>query len=143
MEPLGCYQPWVSRAGGVVAGLFAAVAAAALFELSRQLADKHKGRWYAGNGRDVFHAGAAFVVAGALVLNGLPTALAFAVAATAAVVPLMVLDWIDVQKRRLLVVLVAVTAAILPVLIAPKSAVDAGNAMARKLFSPMPAAQPK
>ena len=139
MEPLGFYQPWVSRGLGLGVGLFAAVAAASLFELSRQLADKHKGRWYAGNGRDVFHAGAAVVVAGALVLNGLPTALAFALAATSAIVPLMVLDWIAAQRTRLVVLLVSVAAAMLPALIAPKAAVDAGNAVARTLFAPLAA----
>ena len=134
MEPLGGYQPWVSRMAGVGAGLLAAVAAASLFELSRQLADRHKGRWYAGNGRDLFHAGAAGVLAGALLLNGLPTALAFAVAFTAAIVPLMVIDWIHDQKRRLLVLAVAVCLGILPALVAPERTVTIGNAMARALF---------
>lgn len=135
MEPLGPYQPLLSRGLAALAGIFSAVAATSLFELSRQLADRHKGRWYAGNGRDLFHAGAAVVVAGALVLNGLPLALSFAVAATAAIVPLMVLDWIGEQRTRLLVILIAVAAGILPALIAPKSTVEAGNAVARVLFA--------
>lgn len=134
MEPLGGYQPWVSRITGFVLGVVAAVVAAGLFELSRQLADRHKGRWYAGNGRDVFHAGAAAVMAGALFLNGLPPALAFAVAGTAATVPLMVLDWIHVQRTRLAVLLAAVSAGMLPALAAPQTAVEVGNALARALF---------
>jgi hypothetical protein len=132
---LGVYQPLVSRTAGAGLGLLAAALATTLFELSRLLADRYKGRWFAGNGRDVFHAGAAASVAGALFLNGLPAALACAMAGTAAVVPLMVLDWIDARRRRLQVVLIAVTVGILPALVAPRATVDAGNATARALFS--------
>src|SRR5207302_4232718 len=108
MEPLGGYEPWVSRPAGLALGLAAATAAAALFELSRQLADRFKGRWYAGNGRDVFHAGGVLALSAALFLNGLPPALAFAVGSSASIVPLMALDWIGARRARMLVLLGAV-----------------------------------
>jgi hypothetical protein len=135
MEPLGGYQPLVSRPAGIALGLGAALVATALLELSRQLADRFKGRWYAGNGRDIFHAGAVVVLALPLFLGGLPPALAFAVGGTAAVAPLMMLDWIADRRARRWALLGAVALAILPALLAPRHAVDAGNATARLLFS--------
>jgi hypothetical protein len=119
---------------GLASGALAVVAATFLLELSRTLAERARGRWYAGNGRDVFHAGAAGVMAGALFLNGLPAALAFAVAGTASMVPLMVLDWIHEQRKRVTVLLAAVGAGMLPALAAPQLTVEVGNALARALF---------
>jgi hypothetical protein len=134
MEPLGAYEPWVGRSAGVALGLLAALTAATLFELSRQLAERHKGRWYAGNGRDVFHAGAGLTLAIALLLNGLPPAVAFAIAGSVSAVPLAVLDSIASQRRRALVLLAAVSLGVLPALVAPRAVVGATNAAARVLF---------
>ncbi len=133
-EPLGGYEPWVGRSAGVALGALAILFATLLFELSRQLADRHRGRWYAGNGRDVFHAGAAFSLAGALFLGGVPLPVAFAVAGSASVVPLAVLDAIGKQKTRMAVMLAAIFLAVAPVLIVPREVVHATNAAARALF---------
>ena len=119
---------------GLALGLVAVAAAAGLFELSRSLYDRARGRWYAGNGRDLFHAGAVGSVTFALVLHGLPVALAAVTAATAAVVPLMVLDWIATRRRRVLTFLAAIGVCVSPALLAPRVVVDAGNATARMLF---------
>ena len=63
---------------GLASGALAVAAATFLLELSRTLAERARGRWYAGNGRDVFHAGAVAVLTAALAFNGLPPAIASA-----------------------------------------------------------------
>src|SRR5205814_1523960 len=89
VEPFGSYDPLVAPATGLALGALGALSAAALFELSRTLAETYKGRWFAGNGRDVFHVAAVGVLASALLVNGLPPALACFAAATAAISPLL------------------------------------------------------
>ena len=59
MEPLGSFDRLVEPLAGLALGALAVLAATALLELSRTLAETYRGRWYAGNGRDVFHAAAA------------------------------------------------------------------------------------
>jgi len=134
MEPLGSYQPHVSWAAGVALGAASAATAAGLFELSRSLADRYRGRWFAGNGRDVFHAAAVAALAAALFLCGLPPALACVAAATAAIVPLMVLDSIPRRRDRLLVLVLAVAVGVAVPVCAPRSVVHTGNHVARVLF---------
>jgi hypothetical protein len=134
MEPLGGYEPWVGRTAGVALGAGASLVATLLFELSRQLADRYKGRWFAGNGRDVFHAGGVFSLAAALFVAGLPPAVAFAVAGSAAVVPLLSIDAVATQRKRLLVLLVSIGVAVAPALAAPREVVRATNAAARAMF---------
>src|SRR3954452_16075960 len=70
VEPLGAYQRMVSAPMGIALGMLAVLSATALLELSRSLAEKYRGRWFAGNGRDVFHVAAAGVLAPALAVNG-------------------------------------------------------------------------
>ena len=134
MEPLGVYHQEISATAGMALGALAVVGAALLFELSRNLAEQHKGRWYAGNGRDVFHFAAALVLATALFINGLPPPLACALAGSASVVPLMVLDWIAPRRRRVAVLLVSLAVALSPAVIAPAAVVRAGNAVALALL---------
>src|SRR5204862_1371309 len=92
VDPLGSFDRAVKPAVGLVLGVLAALAATALLELSRTLAETYRGRWFAGNGRDVFHAAAALVLAGALFANGLPPALAALASATVLMLPLLKLD---------------------------------------------------
>lgn len=135
VEPLGSFERLVPQPAGLVLGAVAVAAAGALLELSRSLAETFRGRWFAGNGRDIFHASAAFVAAAALFVNGLPPAMACLWAASALVVPLLLLD--SLPQRRparaaILVALIALAAA--PALLEPRSIVDAANALARALF---------
>src|SRR4051812_35340070 len=114
VEPLGTYERLVDPLPGLALGLLAVGAAAALLELSRSLAETFRGRWFAGNGRDLFHALAAFVIGAAVFVNGLPPALSCAWAAFALTVPLLLLD--SLPQRRpgraaVLLGLVAVAAA--------------------------------
>ena len=135
MEPLGSYQRWLPPAAGLGVGAVAVVLGAGLMELSRTLAEVARGRWYAGNGRDVFHAGAVAVLGVAFFLNGLPPALAFVAGATAALAPLVVIDTLPAERGRrfpLLLALFAVASA--PALLEPRSIVDSSNALARALF---------
>src|SRR4051812_722242 len=83
---------------GLASGALAVAAATFLLELSRTLAERARGRWYAGNGRDVFHAAAVAVLMAAFALNGLPPAIAFLAAATVSIAPLLILD--DLPRRR-------------------------------------------
>jgi hypothetical protein len=134
VEPLGSYQRWVPPGAGLAAGALAVVVGAGLFELSRTLAEVARGRWYAGNGRDVFHAGAVAALGVAYFLNGLPPALALVMAATVAIGPLLLIDALPERRRRvpLLVAILALGSA--PALVDPARVVDAGNALARVLF---------
>jgi hypothetical protein len=135
VEPLGRYHREVSAAAGLLAGAIAVLAATFLLEVSRSLAERYRGRWYAGNGRDLFHAGAAAVLAFAFAVNGLPAALAFAAAATASMAPLLLLDDLPPRRKPRVGALLALFAAgSAPAIAAPRSLVAAANAVARVLF---------
>jgi hypothetical protein len=135
VEPFGGYHRELSPAAGLLAGVVAVFAATFLVELSRTLAERHRGRWYAGNGRDLFHAGAAAALASAFALNGLPPALAFAAAATATVLPLLLLDDLPPRRPARVAALFALfAAASAPEIAAPRSVIGAANALARALF---------
>ena len=135
MEPLGSYDRLVAPSTGIALGALGVLSATALFELSRTLAETYKGRWFAGNGRDVFHVAAVGVVASALFVNGLPPALACFAAATAAVFPLLILDSLPARRPvRVAFLLALVALAAAPPLLEPRSIVGACNAMARILF---------
>lgn len=135
VEPLGSYERWLPPGLGLAVGALAVVVGAGLFELSRTLAEVARGRWYAGNGRDVFHAGAALAIAGALFANGLPPALAALASATVLMLPLLKLDSLPARRpprAAMLFALVGIAAA--PPLLEPLSIVRAANALARFLF---------
>jgi len=135
VEPLGSYHAWLPLGPGLAAGALAVVVAAGLFELSRTLAEIARGRWYAGNGRDVFHAGAALALAAALLANGLPPALAALVSATVLMLPLLFLDSLPARRQpRAAMLFALVGLAATPPLLEPQSIVDAANAVARLLF---------
>jgi len=135
VEPLGSYDRLVAPSTGIALGALGVLSATALFELSRTLAETYKGRWFAGNGRDVFHVAAVGVLASALFVNGLPPALACFAAATAAVFPLLILDSLPARRPvRVAFLLALVALAAAPPLLEPRSIVGACNAMARILF---------
>jgi hypothetical protein len=134
VEPLGSYHAWLPLGPGLAAGALAVVVAAGLFELSRTLAEVARGRWYAGNGRDVFHAGAVAVLALAYFLNGLPPALAFVMAALVAAVPLLLIDELPDRRRRLPLLVAVLALGSAPALLDARTVVDASNALARALF---------
>jgi len=135
VEPLGSYDRLVAPSTGIALGALGVLSATALFELSRTLAETYKGRWFAGNGRDVFHVAAVGVLASALFVNGLPPALACFAAATAAVFPLLILDSLPARRPvRVAFLLALVALAAAPPLLQPRSIVGACNAMARILF---------
>jgi hypothetical protein len=136
VELLGRFERLVPPLPGLLLGALAVFAATALLELSRSLAETFRGRWFAGNGRDLFHGLAAFVTAAALFVNGLPPALASLWAASLLLVPLLLLDTLPSQRplrAALLFALVGLAAA--PALLEPRSIVAAANAVARMLFS--------
>ena len=136
VEPLGSFERAVDPAAGLAFGALSVVAATGLLELSRTLAETYRGRWFAGNGRDVFHAGALLVIAAALLANGLPPAIAALAAASLLVLPLLFLDSLPArrpQRLAMLFALVGIGAA--PPLLEPSSIVQAANAVARLLFS--------
>ncbi len=110
------------------------VVGAGLFELSRTLAEVARGRWYAGNGRDVFHAGAVAALGVAYFLNGLPPALALVMAATVAIGPLLLIDALPERRRRVPLLVAILVLGSAPALVDPARVVDAGNALARVLF---------
>ena len=135
MEPLGAYDRIVSPAMGLLLGLLAVLSATALLELSRSLAETYRGRWFAGNGRDLFHFGAAGVIASALAANGLPPALACFAGTSLLMLPLLFLDTLPARRPvriGLLLALVGLAAA--PPLLEPRSIVETANALARVLF---------
>jgi hypothetical protein len=116
-------------------GVAAIFGATGLMELSRTLAEKFRGRWFAGNGRDLFHGLAAFVSAAAFFANGLPASLACLWAASTLLVPLLVLDALPARRSArtgLLFALIALAA--LPALLQPESIVRSANAVAQRLF---------
>jgi hypothetical protein len=135
VEPLGSFERLVPQLPGLCLGVLAVVATSALLELSRTLAETFRGRWFAGNGRDLFHALAAFVSAAALYVNGLPPALACLWGASLLLVPLLLLDTLPARRpvrAALLLALVGLAAA--PALLEPQSIVQAANTLAHKLF---------
>jgi hypothetical protein len=112
-----------------------ALVAALLLELSRTLAERARGRWYAGNGRDIFHAGAVAALFGGLFAVGLPLALCGAAAAVICAPPLLVLDNLPRRRAVRLGALVAmVVLALGPAVLAPRAMADAANALARVAF---------
>lgn len=137
MEPLGAYDRFVSPSLGLLLGLLAVLTATALLELSRSLAERYRGRWFAGNGRDLFHFAAAGVIASSLAANGLPPALSCFVGTSLLMLPLLFLDTLPSRRPvriGLLLALVGLAAA--PPLIEPRSIVETANAVARLLFPP-------
>ena len=135
VELLGAFDPLVAPVTGLLLGALGVLSAAALLELSRTLAETYKGRWFAGNGRDVFHVAAVGVLASTFFLNGLPPALACFVSATVAIFPLLLLDSLPARRPPRLAFLVALFAVLAaPPLLEPRSIVDACNAIARSLF---------
>ena len=135
MEPLGAFCPLLAPPLALAIGALAVVAATALLELSRTLAEKYRGRWYAGNGRDVFHVAAGGVIAAALLLNGLPPALACLAAASLLMLPLLFLDSLPARRHpRVALLLGLVGLAAAPPLLEPRSIVDTANLVARLLF---------
>ena len=120
---------------GLAGGALAVAAATFLLELSRTLAERARGRWYAGNGRDVFHAGAVAVLTAAFAFNGLPPAIAFFAAATVSIAPLLILDDLPPRRGPRVAVLFALFAlASAPPLIDPRSIEAAVDTVARALF---------
>ncbi len=112
-----------------------ALTAALLLELSRTLAERARGRWYAGNGRDVFHAGAVAALFAGLFAAGLPLALCGAAAAVICAPPLLVLDNLPGSRSARLGALVAMLVlGLAPAVLAPRAVADAANALARIAF---------
>jgi hypothetical protein len=134
VEPLGSYRAWLPLGPGLAAGALAVVVAAGLFELSRTLAEVARGRWYAGNGRDVFHAAAVAALSVAYLVNGLPPALAFAMAAIVVAVPLLLIDELPDRRRRLPLLVAVLALGSAPALLDARMVVEASNALARALF---------
>jgi len=135
VEPLGAFDPFVAPEIGLAVGVLAVMSAAGLLELSRTLAETYRGRWFAGNGRDVFHAVAAGVLASALFVNGFPPALACLAAASLLLLPLLFLDSLPARRPvRLALLLALVGLAAAPPLLEPRSIVDTANLVARWLF---------
>jgi hypothetical protein len=134
VEPLGKFERWLPLGPGLAIGAVAVLLAAGLFELSRTLAQVARGRWYAGNGRDVFHAAAVAALGAAYFVNGLPPALAFVMAAVVAALPLLFIDAVPDRRRRLPLLLAVVALGSAPALLDAPTIVDASNALARALF---------
>jgi hypothetical protein len=134
VEPFGSYVRRLPFGAGLAVGLLAVVAGAGLFELSRTLAEVARGRWYAGNGRDVFHAGAVAALGAAYFMNGLPPALAFVMAATVSLAPLLMIDALPERRKRLPLLLAILAVGSAPTLLDPPAVVEASNALARTLF---------
>lgn len=113
----------------------ALLVAALLLELSRTLAERARGRWYAGNGRDLFHLAAAVAMGTGFSAVGLPLPLCGALAIAACALPLLVLDALPAHRPLRFAVLVALFAfgAAGP-LAAPRLISNAGNALARAAF---------
>lgn len=137
MEPLGGHQRLLLPGPGLALGALAALCMAALLELSRTLSEKFRGRWFAGNGRDVFHGAAAAAGATALVANGFTLPLACLASASALLFPLLLLDALPAQRPARFGLLLALFAlALAPPLLEPESLTAALNLVARLLFAP-------
>lgn len=134
VEPLGSYARRLPPGAGLAAGAVAVLLGAGLFELSRTLAEMARGRWYAGNGRDVFHAAAVAALGAAYFLNGLPPALAFLMAATVCIPPLLLIDEVPERRRRIPLFLAILALGSAPTLIDAPRIAAASNALARVLF---------
>lgn len=120
---------------GLLLGALGVVVATGFLELSRSLAETYRGRWFAGNGRDVFHAASAVVMAAVLLANGLPPALAALAAAGLLILPLLVLDSLPARRpARVAMLFALVGLAAAPPLLEPESIVRAANHVARLLF---------
>lgn len=134
-EPLGTYLPRTSTAVAVAGAALAIVIATLLLELSRTLAERARGRWYAGNGRDVFHVAAALVVALALFVAGHPPALCGFVAAAICAPSLLALDGLPARRRTRVGLLLAIFAlGMAAPVFAPRAVADGVNALARAAF---------
>jgi hypothetical protein len=132
---LGAYLPRASTAVALAIAVVATVSAALLLELSRTLAERARGRWYAGNGRDVFHVAAALVLAAALFVAGHPPALCGFEAATICSPSLLALDGLPARRRTRVGLLLAIFAlAMAAPLLFPRQIVDWANALARAAF---------
>ena len=127
VEPLGSYARRLAPGPGLAAGIVAIVLGVGLFELSRTLAEVARGRWYAGNGRVVFHAAAVAVLGTAYFLKGL-------MAAIVSIPPLLLIDEVQGRRRRLPLFLALLAVGSAPVVIDPAALVSASNALARALF---------
>ena len=134
VESFGSYARRLPPGAALAAGAVAILLGAGLFELSRTLAEVARGRWYAGNGRDVFHAAAVAALGGAYFLSGLPPALAFLMAALVSIPPLLLIDEVQGRRRRLPLFLALLAVGSASVLIHPVGVVSASNALARALF---------
>jgi hypothetical protein len=135
VEPLGVMRRPIDPETGLLLGALGILCATGLLELSRTLAEAYRGRWFAGNGRDLFHAGAAVVMAAALFANGLPPGLAALAAASLLLLPLLFLDSLPPRRPlRLALLLALVGLAAAPALLEPASVVRAANRVARLLF---------
>ncbi len=125
----------IAQDTGLLLGALGVVIATGFLELSRTLAEAYRGRWFAGNGRDVFHAASALAMAVVLLANGLPPALAALAAAGVLVLPLLFLDSLPARRPARLALLFALVAlAAAPPLLEPESIVRAANRVARLLF---------
>ena len=134
VEPLGSYARRLPPGASLAIGALAVVVGAGLFELSRTLAEVARGRWYAGNGRDVFHAAAVAALGAAYFANGLPPAVALVVAATVSIPPLLLIDKLPDRGRRLRLFLALLALGSAPALFDAPQVVAATNALARALF---------
>lgn len=135
VEPLGDWDRIVPPTMGLALGALAVISAAALLELSRTLAETYRGRWFAGNGRDIFHVAAAAVLAAALYANGLPPALSCLTATSLLMLPLLFLDSLPARRpARIGFLLALVGLAAAPPLLEPASIVHTANLLARLLF---------
>lgn len=118
----------------LVWSLAAAVCTVCL-EISRTLAEHGRGRWWAGNGRDVFHLASGATLAIALGLTGFPPALALVLSATVHIPPLLFIDWLPpVRTRRLAALFAAFALGAAPAFLAPAALAAASDACARALF---------
>jgi hypothetical protein len=135
VEPLGRFDRAVAPTTRLALGALAVLAATGLLELSRTLAEAYRGRWFAGNGRDLFHAAASLVLTSAMIASGLPPALAILVAAALLTLPLLLLDRLPERRfARALILFGLVALGAAPALLEPRSIVHAANALARLLF---------
>ena len=134
VEPLGSYQSRLPPGAGFAGLVLALVLGTGLFELSRTLAEAARGRWYAGNGRDVFHAGAVAALGVAYFVNGLPPGLAFVLAATVSIPPLLLIDDVPERGRRVSLFLAVLALGSAPAFVDGPRVVAATNALARALF---------